>query len=184
MTRQEFKTLVHRYEGGERFFGYIIFLSPLALALSFLVFVIVEYFKDPVTSFLVWFALIVAVLCGLFAWWGLRKIKRKFRDIFVITFDQNQITDRELINLIAEKMNCGKQKHESGLIILRSGGWQISYNVFIGRQTNELYANLRLDDNGGFLSWGMKKLKQQFLDAINAIESETQYKLAIELEAV
>jgi len=29
----------------------------------------------------------------------------------------------------------------------------------------------------------MKKLKQQFLDAINAIESETQYKLAIALEA-
>jgi len=112
MTRQEFKTLVHG-QRGERFFGYIFFLSPLALALSFLVFVTVEYFKDPVTSFLVWFALIVAVLCGLFAWWGLRQIKRKFRDIFVITFDQNQITDRELINLIAEKMNCVKRKRDS-----------------------------------------------------------------------
>lgn len=183
MTWQEFKTLVHRHERGERFFGYIFFLAPLAIALSFLVFVIVEYFKDPVTSFLVWFALIVAVLCGLYGWWGLRKIKPKFRDIFVITFDQTQITDRELINLIAEKMNCVKRKRDSELVILKSTGWQISYNVFIGSQTNELYVDLRLDDNGGFLSWGMKKLKQQFLDAINTIESETQYKLAVELEA-
>lgn len=183
MTRQEFKTLVHRHERGERFFGYIFFLAPLAIALSFLVFVIVEYFKDPVTSFLVWFALIVAVLCGLFAWWGLRKIKRKFRDIFVITFDQTQITDRELNNLIAEKMNCGKQKHESGLLILRSGGWQTSYMIFIGSQANEIFADIRLRDNDGFFSWGIKKLKKRFVDAINTIESETQYKLAIALEA-
>ena len=183
MTRQEFKTLVHRFERGERFFGYILFLSPLAIALPFLGFFVVEYFKDPVTSFLVWFGLVVVVLCSLFAWWGLRKIKRKFRDIFVITFDQNQITTTELIDQIAEKMICLKWKHKSGLLYLRSGGWQISYNIFTGSEANELFVAIHLDDNLGFLSWGIKKLKRKFVEAIHEIEKEIQHKLVIELEA-
>ena len=182
MTRQEFKTLVHRHERGERFFGYIFFLSPLALALSFLIFVVVEYFKDPVTSFLIWFALIVAVLCGLFALWGLRRIKRKFKGIMIITFDENQVTDRELINLIAEKMTCGIQKHQSGLLMLRSGGWQISYIVFMGSQTNELYADLRLDDNDGFFSWGIKKVKKRFVAMVDEIGKERSCQLIVDID--
>ena len=102
MTRQEFKILVHQHQRGERFFGYIFFFSPLVLALSFLGFVVLEYFKDPVTTFLIWFALIVSLLCAAFAWWGLRRIKRKFKDI-IITFDKNQVTDRELKNALLRK---------------------------------------------------------------------------------
>lgn len=181
MTRQEFKILVHQHQRGERFFGYIFFFSPLVLALSFLGFVVLEYFKDPVTTFLIWFALIVSLLCAAFAWWGLRRIKRKFKDI-IITFDKNQVTDRELIDLIAEKMNCVKRKNDSELIILKSDGWQISYNIFIGSQTNELYADLRLDDNIGFLSWGMKKLKQRFVAEIEEIGKEREWVLRVNID--
>ncbi len=182
MTRNEFKSLVHQHQRGERFFGYIMFLSPLAVALWFLGAMVVDYINYPQTSILVWFAFIVTQLCAAFAWWGVHRIKGKFKDIIIITFDENQVTDRELINLIAEKMNCGKQNHESGLLLLRSGGWQTSYTIFIGSRTNEVFAEIRLSDNDGFFSWGIKKVQKRFVTAIDEIGMERSCRLTVYID--
>lgn len=182
MTRQEFKKLVHRNQWFEHLFGYFLFLTPLAFALWFVGYAIVDYFRNPDDLVIVYFALIVASPFVIFSWWGVRRIRRKSK-VILIRFDESQISVHALVKLIAEKINCNIRKLDSGLIRLDSTGWQISYEVSIGGTANELYADLRLDENGGFISWGIKKLKKRFITGVEEIAKENQLTLTVEMEA-
>lgn len=184
MTQQEFKALVHKNQSVERFFGYIMFLFPIAVALFFLGGMIVLYISDPISSIMIWIAGIIALPCAWWAWWGLRSIKRKFKTFTRITFDANQVTAKELIAEIAERMNCSTRKLESGLLQLRSDGWQTDYIVFMGTHTNQLFADIRITDNDGFFTWGIKKVKKRFGEAVNAVATERQLQLSLEMEAI
>lgn len=174
MTQQEFKTLVHSNQRADRFFGYVIFLFPLAAALWFLGAMILEYVKNPQSSFMIKVAMMVVLPCIGFSWWGIRKIRRKFKTFILIKFDANQITANEIVSLIAAKLNYVRRKEETELVVLHSDSWKTSYNIFIGNSTNELYADLRLNDNDGFFNIGITKVKRQFVNEVKRIAIERQ----------
>jgi len=181
MTREEFKHLVHRNQLFERFFGYTFFMAPLTFSLLFLGVMVVHYINDPLTFFLVGFALVITGLCALFAWWGVRRIKRNYKKFMVIRFDTTKITANELINLIVEKLEYRKLKKDSGLLLLISGGWR-THEVFIGSSTDEIYADLRISDNDGFFTSGLKKAKKWFVEKLSAVEQEVSCGIVLETE--
>lgn len=183
MTRQEFKFLVHQNQRVDRFFGYVIFLFPLAAALWFLGAMILDYINDPKSSFMITFALVVALPCIGFAWWGIRKIRRKFKTFILIKFDTTQITAKEMVSLIAEKLNYVRRKEETELVVLHSDSWKTSYNIFMGSSTNELYADLRLNDNDGFFNIGITKVKRQFVNEVKLIAKERQCAVTVDMKA-
>ena len=186
MTRQEFKSLVHRNQRWERFSGYFLFLLPLVTALWFLGDVFIDFVKTPSSSavkFVLVFALVIALLCAGFAWWGLRRISRKFKTFILIRFDSKQITAQELVNVIAEKLNYRKVTDDSGLLTLHAAGWQTSHEIYTGSHTGELFADLRLNDNYGFFSWTTKKLKKRLINEVISIGKERQCEIIVEEEA-
>jgi len=179
MTPQEFKSLVHRNQRGERFFGYVIFLLPLAGAVFFLGDMIVEYINEPQSLGMIKFALVVVALFAGFAWWGHRKISRKFKTFILVRFDATKLTAREILSIIIQKLNYVERKNDSGLITLCSDGWQTSHEVYVGSNESELFADLRLEENYGFFSWTTKKLKKRLVNEIISIGKEKQCEIEI-----
>lgn len=186
MTRQEFKALVHRNQRWERFSGYFLFLFPPAFALWFLGDVLIDFVKDPSSSavkFVLVVALGLALLCAGFAWWGLRKINRKFKTFILFRVDSRQMTAQELVNVLAEKLNYRKVKDDSGLLTLHADGWQTAHEIYTGSDGDELFADLRLDENYGFFSWTTKKLKKRLINEVLSIGKERQCEIVVETEA-
>lgn len=185
MSREEFKSLVQKHEQGERFFGYLIFLSPSVAILWFFIDQVIDFIKNPEDAFLAQLAFVFLMFSAGISWLGIYRIRHKFKKLILIQFDEIRLTAPELIDLTAAKMNCDKQKYKSGLLVLRSKGWQTSYNIFIGvaDRGNELFADLRLADNLGFFSWTIKKLKKRLLNTIAAIGKERHTEIAVELNA-
>lgn len=183
MTRQEFKSLVHQNQRMDRFFGYVIFLFPLAAAFWFLGAKILEYIKDPQSSFMIKFAMMLALPCIGFSWWGIKKIRRRFKTFILIKFDANQITANEMVSLIASRLNYVRRKEETELIVMYSDSWKTSYNIFIGNSTHELYADLRLNDNDGFFNVGITNMKRQFVNEVKRIAKERQCVITVDMKA-
>lgn len=181
MTREEFKQLVHRNQRFERFFGYVFFLSPLVFSLWLLGVMVVHYINDPFTFFLVGFALVITGLCALFAWWGVRRIKRSYKTVIVIHFNSSKITPNELIKLIADKLEYRKLEKDSGLLLLINSGWR-PHEVFVGSSTDEIYVDLRIFSNDGFSTWGLKKTKKWFVDKLSALEQEVSFGIVLEMD--
>jgi hypothetical protein len=183
MTRQEFKSLVHRNQRGERFFGYAMFLFPLGGAMGFLGNMVVDYVNNSQSLLMIKFALVVLLLCAGFAWWGIRKINKKFRTFILISFDATQLTAQELVNGIVETLNYRETKNESGLLTLHSDGWQTGHEIYAGSNAGELFADLRLNENYGFFSWTTKKLKERLVNEVISIGKEKQCEIMVTMEA-
>jgi hypothetical protein len=183
MTRQEFKSLVYRKQREERFFGYVLFLFPLGIAVWFLGDRVVNYVINPQSSFMIEFEVVLVLLCAGFAWLGIRKMNTKFKTFILIRFDATQLTTQELVDEIAEKLNYRKKTSEAGLLTLHSEGWQTAHEIYLGSHAGELFADLRLNENYGFFSWTTKKLKKRLANEVISIGKEKQCEIVVDMEA-
>ncbi len=176
MTSEKLNEIVKRDQWFERWSGFSFFSIPVLLSLIFLGYCVLGYIQNSDILPLVWFALVVTLLCAGFAWLGIRGIQSKYGKFIVIQFNPSQINEAELINLIMDGVDYRKVKTGLALLKYISQG-QMDSVVYITHSSNEIYVNLQTES---FLSWGQKKLKKRFVDKIKSVGQANQYTLTIE----
>ncbi|NOS56707.1 MAG: hypothetical protein HOP37_10690 [Cyclobacteriaceae bacterium] len=176
MTSEKLIDIVERDQWFERWFGFLLFSIPLLFSLFFLGYFVLGYIRGSDILILVWFSLVVTLLCAGFAWLGIRGIQSKYRKFIVIQFNPSQVNESELINLIMDGLDYGKVKNDLALLKFVSQG-QMDNVLYVTNNSNEIYVNLQTES---FLSWGQKKLKKRFVDKIKSVGQANQYTLTIE----
>ncbi|MBS1554782.1 MAG: hypothetical protein JSU09_07640 [Bacteroidetes bacterium] len=182
MSSEEFKALVKRDQYWERLFGIVIFSLPLFLALLLLGYFVSDYFTSTGSGVLILivFNLVIVLLAAGFVWLGIRSIMAKYKTFILIKFDQSQISEKELLDLIVNRLKYRKLKSNLGLVKLTSSGWQTEHYLYWIGTANGIYADIQLGANVGFLTWGQKKLKRSFIKGIEKIAAESQFKVVVE----